>query len=190
MCITLSLWLLTFTRQLYEFSLFLSLFLSYFSFVQTSSPSSSSFSSTTPIIIPSSSSSLSPPTTTAATTTTAAHDHANPLKRELGVWDLTSIGVGGIIGAGIYVLTGKAAALYAGPSIVLSYLLSGIACTFSALCYAELASMIPAAGSAYAFATATLGQFVGWIIGWDLMLEYLFGAATVAVGWSGYFCSY
>jgi basic amino acid/polyamine antiporter, APA family len=115
--------------------------------------------------------------------------HGGVLKRDLGVWDLTSLGIGGIIGAGVYVLTGKAAALYAGPGVALSFVVSGIACLFSALCYAELSSMIPAAGSAYSFATATMGQVIGWLIGWDLLLEYLFGAATVAVGWSGYFCS-
>jgi APA family basic amino acid/polyamine antiporter len=144
------------------------------------------------------STSLSPSPTPASPTspspstglTSVAHNDAlNPLKRQLGVWDLTSLGIGGIIGAGVYVLTGKAAALYAGPGVVLSFTLSGIACTFSALCYAELASMIPAAGSAYSFATATLGSFVGWIIGFDLILEYLMGASTVAVGWSGYMCS-
>jgi len=100
--------------------------------------------------------------------------------------DLTLLGIGGIVGAGVYVLTGQAAALYAGPAVVLSFVISGIGCAFSALCYSELASMLPMAGSAYTFASATLGQFVGFLIGWDLTLEYLMGAATVAVGWSAY----
>jgi basic amino acid/polyamine antiporter, APA family len=112
------------------------------------------------------------------------------LERTLSGLNIVLLGVGGIIGAGIYVLTGQAAASYAGPAIVLSFILSGIACTFAALCYAELASMIPVAGSAYTYAYATLGQLCAWIIGWDLMLEYLFGAATVAVGWSGYLVSF
>jgi APA family basic amino acid/polyamine antiporter len=104
------------------------------------------------------------------------------LKRELGLFDLTALGVGGIVGAGVYVLSGQAAALYAGPAVVLSFVFSGVACGFSALCYAELASVVTSsAGSAYAFATAALGPELGWLIGWDLLLEYLFGAATVAV---------
>ncbi len=108
------------------------------------------------------------------------------LKRVLTATNLTLLGVGGIIGAGIFVLTGTAAANYAGPSIVLSFVLAGLGCLFAGLCYSELAAMIPVAGSAYTYAYATLGEFVAWIIGWDLILEYLFGAATVAVGWSGY----
>src|SRR5450432_1271751 len=109
------------------------------------------------------------------------------LKRALGPVNLTSLGIGAIIGAGIFVLTGHAAAQYAGPAIVLSFILAGIACTFAGLCYAEFASMIPISGSAYTYGYATLGEFVAWIIGWDLILEYLFAASTVAVGWSGYF---
>jgi APA family basic amino acid/polyamine antiporter len=104
--------------------------------------------------------------------------------------NLLLLGIGGIIGAGIFVLTGQASASYAGPAIVISFILSGIACAFAALCYAELAAMIPIAGSAYTYAYATLGQLLAWIIGWDLILEYLFGAATVAVGWSGYVVSF
>ena len=104
--------------------------------------------------------------------------------------DLTLIGVGGIIGAGIYVLTGQAAARYAGPAISVSFLIAAFSCFFSALCYSELASIIPSAGSAYSFGTASLGPFIGFLLGWDLMLEYLFGAATVAVGWAGYFSSF
>src|ERR1035441_10026480 len=109
------------------------------------------------------------------------------LKRALGPVNLTTLGIGAIIGAGIFVLTGQAAAQYAGPGIVLSFIISGLACAFAGLCYAEFASMIPIAGSAYTYAYATLGEFLAWIIGWDLILEYLFCAPTVAVGWSGYF---
>jgi APA family basic amino acid/polyamine antiporter len=109
------------------------------------------------------------------------------LRRALSATNLTLLGIGAIIGAGIFVLTGNAAALYAGPAVTLSMILAGIACAFAGLCYAEFASMIPIAGSAYTYGYATLGEFVAWIIGWDLMLEYLFGAATVAVGWSGNF---
>ncbi|MBN1608997.1 MAG: amino acid permease [Polyangiaceae bacterium] len=108
------------------------------------------------------------------------------LKRVLGATNLTLLGVGGIIGAGIFVLTGTAAARFAGPAIVLSFVLAGLGCLFAGLCYSELAAMIPVAGSAYTYAYATLGELFAWIIGWDLILEYLFGASTVAVGWSGY----
>jgi len=106
------------------------------------------------------------------------------LKRALGPINLVTLGIGAIIGAGIFVLTGAAAALYAGPAIMLSYILAGIGCVFAGLCYAEFASMIPIAGSAYTYGYATLGEIVAWIIGWDLILEYAFGAATVASGWS------
>jgi len=119
-----------------------------------------------------------------------AQESEHSLKRSLTASNLILLGVGGIIGAGIFVLTGQAAAQYAGPAIVISFILSGIACAFAALCYSELAAMIPIAGSAYTYAYATLGQFVAWIIGWDLILEYLFGSATVAVGWSGYVRSF
>jgi APA family basic amino acid/polyamine antiporter len=118
----------------------------------------------------------------------AAKDQS--LKRALGPVNLTSLGIGAIIGAGIFVLTGHAAAQYAGPAIVLSFILAGIACAFAGLCYAEFASMIPISGSAYTYGYATLGEFVAWIIGWDLILEYLFAASTVAVGWSGYVVSF
>jgi APA family basic amino acid/polyamine antiporter len=104
--------------------------------------------------------------------------------------NLVSLGVGAIIGAGIFVVTGHAAAQYAGPAIVLSFVLSAIACGFAGLCYAEFASMIPISGSAYSYAYATLGEFIAWIIGWDLILEYLFGAAAVATSWSGYVLSF
>ena len=105
------------------------------------------------------------------------------LKRSLTALNLTTLGIGAIIGAGIFVLTGQAAAQYAGPGIVLSFVISGLACGFAGLCYAEFASMIPIAGSAYTYSYATLGEFLAWIIGWDLILEYLFAASTVAVGW-------
>jgi APA family basic amino acid/polyamine antiporter len=106
------------------------------------------------------------------------------LKRALGPVNLVTLGIGAIIGAGIFVLTGSAASLYAGPAIMLSYVLAGTGCVFAGLCYAEFASMIPIAGSAYTYGYATLGELVAWIIGWDLILEYAFGAATVASGWS------
>jgi len=112
------------------------------------------------------------------------------LRRALGAMNLTMLGIGAIIGAGIFVLTGTAAAQYAGPAIVLSFILAGFGCLFAGLCYAEFAAMIPIAGSAYTYGYATLGELVAWIIGWDLILEYLFGAATVAVGWSGYFVAF
>lgn len=112
------------------------------------------------------------------------------LHRTLGPWNLTALGVGAIIGAGIFVLTGQAAADHAGPGIVFSFLLAGVACALAGLCYAEFAAMIPISGSAYTYSYATLGEFVAWIIGWDLVLEYLFAASTVAVGWSGYMVSF
>jgi APA family basic amino acid/polyamine antiporter len=112
------------------------------------------------------------------------------LKRVLNSGNLITLGIGAIIGAGIFVLTGQAAAQYAGPAIVISFVISGLACLFAGLCYAEFASMIPVAGSAYTYAYATLGEFVAWIIGWDLILEYLFAASTVSVGWSGYVVSF
>jgi len=108
------------------------------------------------------------------------------LKRSLSAWDLTLLGIGAIIGTGIFVLTGTAAANQAGPAIVLSYLAAGLACGFAALCYAEFASMVPIAGSAYTYAYASLGEVVAWLIGWDLILEYAVGSMTVAIGWSGY----
>jgi basic amino acid/polyamine antiporter, APA family len=106
------------------------------------------------------------------------------LKRCLGVLNLIALGIGAIIGAGIFVLTGSAAAQYAGPAIVISFILAGTGCLFAGLCYAEFASLIPIAGSAYTYGYATLGELFAWIIGWDLILEYAFGAATVASGWS------
>jgi len=115
---------------------------------------------------------------------------AGTLRRALGPMQLTMLGVGAIIGAGIFVLTGQAAAQHAGPAIVLSFVAAGVACGFAGLCYAEFASMIPVAGSAYTYAYATMGELIAWIIGWDLILEYSLGAATVAVGWSGYVVSF
>ena len=112
------------------------------------------------------------------------------LRRTLSATNLTTLGVGAVIGAGIFVLTGQAAAQYAGPAIVISFLISGFACLLAGLCYAEFASMIPISGSAYTYAYATMGEFMAWIIGWDLILEYLFAASTVAVGWSGYVVSF
>ncbi|MDN0084742.1 amino acid permease [Crenobacter sp. SG2305] len=111
------------------------------------------------------------------------------LTRTLGALSITAMGVGAIIGAGIFVLTGTAAAQYAGPSIILSFILGGTACAFIGLCYSELAAMLPVCGSTYTYTYATLGELFAWIIGWDLILEYAMGAATVAVGWSGYFVS-
>ena len=119
-----------------------------------------------------------------------AHEEGeHTLKRSLGPINLVTLGIGAVIGAGIFVLTGQAAARYAGPAVALSFILAGITCAFAGLCYAEFASIIPIAGSAYTYGYATLGEFVAWIIGWDLVLEYAFGAATVASGWSGYFIS-
>jgi APA family basic amino acid/polyamine antiporter len=111
------------------------------------------------------------------------------LNRTLSALALAALGVGGIIGAGIFILTGQAAAANAGPAISLSFLLGAVACAFAGLCYAEMASTVPISGSAYTFAYATLGELMAWIIGWDLILEYAVGAATVAIGWSGYIVS-
>ena len=116
----------------------------------------------------------------------ASNTGEHSLRRSLGPINLITLGIGAIIGAGIFVLTGTAAAQFAGPAITLSFVVAGIGCVFAGLCYAEFASMIPIAGSAYTYGYATLGEIVAWIIGWALVLEYAFGAATVAVGWSGY----
>ena len=118
-----------------------------------------------------------------------AEQHSG-LKRSLGPLDLVMLGIGAIIGTGIFVLTGTAAAKNAGPAVCLSFVAAGIASAFAGLCYAEMSSMIPIAGSAYTYAYATMGELIAWIIGWDLILEYLVGAATVSVGWSGYVCSF
>ncbi|MBI3928367.1 MAG: amino acid permease [Armatimonadetes bacterium] len=122
-------------------------------------------------------------------TAESQEEGAHALNRVLGPMNLVTLGIGAIIGAGIFVLTGKAAAANAGPAIVLSFVLAGLACTFAGLCYAEFASLIPIAGSAYTYGYATLGELFAWIIGWDLILEYAFGASAVASGWSNYFNS-
>ncbi len=114
-------------------------------------------------------------------------DAETGLKRALGPFHLITLGIGAIIGAGIFVLTGHAAAQFAGPGVVISFAIAGLGCLFAGLCYSEYASMIPVAGSAYTYTYATLGRFLAWIIGWNLVLEYLATSATVAVGWSGYF---
>ncbi len=119
----------------------------------------------------------------------AQEEGAHTLKRVLGPFHLIMLGIGAIIGAGIFVLTGQAAAQHAGPAVALSFVVAGITCALTALCYAEFASLIPIAGSAYTYGYATLGELVAWIIGWDLVLEYAFAAGTVASGWSGYFVS-
>jgi APA family basic amino acid/polyamine antiporter len=126
----------------------------------------------------------------------AAHSHEPgphgrvPLKRSLSALNLVALGIGAIIGAGIFVLTGHAAAENAGPAITLSFVLGAVVCAFAGLCYAEMASTVPIAGSAYTYAYATLGELIAWIIGWDLILEYALGSATVAIGWSGYVVSF
>src|SRR4026209_410218 len=109
------------------------------------------------------------------------------LKRTLGPWALVALGIGAIIGAGLFVRTAAAIADRAGPSVVLGFIVAGIGCAFAGLCCAEFASMIPVAGSAYTYSYATMGEFVAWIIGWDLVLEYAVGAATVSIAWSEYF---
>src|SRR2546423_11128338 len=114
-----------------------------------------------------------------------AGDHR--LRRVLGPVTLAALGIGAVIGAGIFVATGEAAHNVAGPALMFSYMAAGVTCIFAALCYAEFASMAPVAGSAYTYAYATMGELFAWIIGWDLVLEYAVGAATVANGWSAYF---
>jgi len=119
-----------------------------------------------------------------------ASDTSHGLKRVLGPWHLIFLGIGAIVGAGIFVITGHAAAQYAGPAVTLSFVLAALTCSFAGLCYAEFASLIPIAGSAYTYAYATLGEFFAWIIGWDLILEYSLGATAVSIGWSGYMVSF
>jgi APA family basic amino acid/polyamine antiporter len=119
----------------------------------------------------------------------ACEQGEHTLKRSLSALNLVTLGIGAVIGAGIFTLTGQAAALRAGPAVALSFVVAGITCAFAGLCYAEFASIIPIAGSAYTYGYATLGELVAWIIGWDLTLEYAFGASTVASGWAGYFNS-
>lgn len=115
---------------------------------------------------------------------------SHALKRTLGPWNLVFLGIGCIIGAGIYVMTGNAAANFAGPAVMLSFIVAGLACAFAGLCYAELASTMPVAGSAYTYSYATMGEVIAWVMGWLLVLEYGVAAATVAVGWSGYMVSF
>src|SRR5206468_477250 len=132
-------------------------------------------------------------TTDAKNTYTQGHfafQHHDPgLKRTLTATNLIMLGIGAIIGAGFFVLTGNAAAHHAGPAVALSFVLGGVVCAFAGLCYAEMASTVPIAGSAYTYAYATMGEFVAWLIGWDLILEYMVGATGVAIGWSGYVTS-
>src|ERR1700759_3252273 len=117
-------------------------------------------------------------------------DAASPaLRRVLGPLDLILVGIGVVVGGGIYVVTGNAAAQIAGPAIILSFVLAGLGCALTGMCYAELAAMIPAAGSAYAFTYTALGEATAWIVGWNLLLEYVFAASYVSVGWSGYLMS-
>ncbi|MBI2812277.1 MAG: amino acid permease [Candidatus Melainabacteria bacterium] len=118
-----------------------------------------------------------------------AQESRHSLKRTLGPINLTALGIGAIIGAGIFVLTGPAAAQYAGPGILLSFVFAALICVFAALCYAEFASLIPISGSAYTYAYATMGELIAWIIGWGLTMEFMFSVSTVAVGWSAYFTS-
>src|SRR5678810_724927 len=115
---------------------------------------------------------------------------SHTLKRTLGAPGLVALGIGAIIGAGLFSITGLAAANHAGPAITISFIVAALGCAFAGLCYAEFASMIPVAGSAYTYSYATMGEFIAWVIGWDLVLEYLFAASTVAVGWSGYFTAF
>src|SRR5262249_48672529 len=110
--------------------------------------------------------------------------------RTLSALNLVALGIGGIVGAGIFVLTGHAAAANAGPAVTLSFLFGAVACAFAGLCYAEMSSTVPISGSAYTYAYATLRELVAWIIGWDLILEYAVGAIAVAIGWSGYVVSF
>src|SRR5918997_2129180 len=115
---------------------------------------------------------------------------APTLRRALGPLNLTMLGIGSVIGTGIFVLTGTAASQHAGPALVLSMVIAAVGCALAGLCYAELAAMIPVAGSAYTYAYASVGELAAWMIGWDLILEYALSTATVAVGWSGYFTSF
>ncbi|MFC4768118.1 amino acid permease [Effusibacillus consociatus] len=117
----------------------------------------------------------------------AEKEKGHQLKKALGAFDLTMIGIGAIIGAGIFVITGVTAAKHSGPALILSFVVAGLACAFAALCYAEFAAAVPVAGSVYTYTYATLGEIVAWVIGWDLILEYLLAVSTVSVGWSGYF---
>ncbi len=119
-----------------------------------------------------------------------ASDTEKSLKKTLGPWSLIALGIGAVIGAGLFSITGLAAATNAGPAITISFIVAGFGCAFAGLCYAEFASMIPVAGSAYTYSYATMGEFIAWVIGWDLVLEYAVGAATVAISWSRYFAKF
>src|SRR5437588_6365218 len=134
---------------------------------------------------------------TVTVTTTEPEGIADPvvasehrLHRALGPASLIMIGIGEIIGAGIFVIAGTAAAQHAGPAVLISFVIAGVSCLFAGLCYAEFASMIPESGSSYTYAYATMGRFMAWFIGWNMVLEYLVSASTVSVGWSGYFVSF
>src|SRR5687767_14567997 len=116
----------------------------------------------------------------------AQAEDSKELRRTLGPGNLVALGIGAIIGAGLFSITGVAAANYAGPAITVSFVIAALGCAFAGLCYAEFASMIPVAGSAYTYSYATMGEFIAWIIGWDLVLEYAVGAATVSISWSRY----
>src|SRR5579864_9265384 len=116
-----------------------------------------------------------------------SQEHEHQLKKTLSAWDLIAIGIGCIIGTGIFVLTGKVAIENAGPGVMLSFVVCGLACIFSALCYAEFASLIPISGSAYTFSYASMGEIMAWVIGWDLILEYGVACAAVSNGWSSHF---
>src|SRR5690349_13677572 len=120
----------------------------------------------------------------------AAGQEGGGLSRTLGPLNLTTLGIGAIVGTGIFVFTGMAAAQYAGPAVPISMVIAAVACGFAGLCYAEMASAVPVAGSAYTYSYATLGELIAWIIGWDLILEYAMGAATVAAGWSATFVAF
>src|SRR3982751_926266 len=128
-------------------------------------------------------------TTTRSIADLQAEAERPTLRRVLGPLNLTALGIGSVIGTGIFVLTGTAASQNAGPALVISMIIAAVGCGFAGLCYAEFASMIPVAGSAYTYAYATLGELFAWIIGWDLILEYALGASTIAVGWAGNFIS-
>src|SRR5438132_11362962 len=121
-----------------------------------------------------------------STLTAESSDGEHALKKTLGATNLIALGIGAIIGAGLFVRTAAAAANNAGPSVTLAFVVAAVGCAFAGLCYAEFASMIPIAGSAYTYSYATLGELVAWIIGWDLVLEYAIGAATVGIAWSEY----
>src|SRR5262245_33965407 len=126
---------------------------------------------------------------TKETKTVSREGGAIELRRTLGPWGLTALGIGAVIGGGIFVITGQAAAEHAGPAIVLSFVIAAICCSFTALCYAEFATLIPMSGSSYSYAYATLGELVAWFIGWNMVLEYGVSASAVAVSWTGYFTS-